>query len=153
VQTTCGIKFFKSSYLRQTVQLFLDTVFIIPKHFLTFPHLPEVKKCPHRNFGQDQNLDADINFGTPSVSCPSCPPDIATISSSSETLLCLPNIVLKAPAHRQCPEPLGHLPERSESISDIITRPCKNNQELCRNPSDVTENLQKVCSRSRESPA
>ena len=76
------------------------TVFIIPKPFWVFPHVPDIKKFPRRNFGPDQNLDVEINFHTPSASCPCCCSDIVTTSAPFGNLRHLLSVVPKASAPR-----------------------------------------------------
>ena len=96
------------------------TVFIAPEHFRAFRRLRERADFPHRDFGPEQNLDAEMNFVTPSADCPHCFADIVRTSCLSSRLLRLPQTILEASALRTASRmfrtPSGKYADTAEDI-------------------------------------
>ena len=75
---------------------------------------------PRRDFGPEQNLDAEMNLVTPSADCLHCPADIVRTSRLFSRLLHLPQTILEASelrtASRVFGEPSGKVADSAEGI-------------------------------------
>ena len=100
--------------------MLLRIVFIIPERFGTFPGLRDRPTFRRRDFGLEQNLDAEMKFGKPSVSCPLCREDFVRTSGLSLYLPRLPHHIPKASALRTASRMsrtrLGHHADRAEDV-------------------------------------
>ena len=104
-RTRCGMQNLKIRVIRQLVRIFLKDSFqclycpgTLPR--VAFLSLRERANFPRRDFGPEQNLDAEMNFGTPSADCLHCPANIFRTTRLSSVLLHLPQTILEASAWR-----------------------------------------------------
>ena len=96
------------------------TVFITPEPFRAFRPIRERANFPRQDFGSKQNLDAEMNFVTPSADCLHCRADIVRTSRLSSMLLHIPHPILEASALRTASRMFGKPSgKHADSAKDI----------------------------------
>ena len=104
--------------IRQPVRIFLKDSFHClyrPERFRAFRRLRERANFPRRDFGPEQNWDAEMIFVTPSAGCLHCPADIVRASRLSPGLPHLPQTDPGGFSCGQLRECLGNLPESTRT--------------------------------------